>query len=233
MTASPEAWREGRKAWERLRSWFGAGAGSVDAGADGLNALSDVGRLRMLLDQAELAAVRTSRRRGSSWAEIAARLGVTRQSAWERWRDLDEPLPDQARAGAAPPEAGSQDWPIVQETLAAATAEIVNQSRRRSNVTVPDVVGLSFEEAREVLTGKRLVPLASDPDDVRLADQKALSAVVTDQSPESGAKVPAGSRVTLWLGRGGSAGVREPRRPSPAPRSQRAMRDERTGETLA
>ena len=27
---------------------------------------------------------------GKSWAEIATHLGVTRQSAWERWRDLDD-----------------------------------------------------------------------------------------------------------------------------------------------
>jgi hypothetical protein len=39
---------------------------------------------------AELVAVRTARRHGKSWREIATKLGVTRQSAWERWRDLDD-----------------------------------------------------------------------------------------------------------------------------------------------
>ena len=57
--------------------------------------------------------------------------------------------------------------------------------------------------------------------------------VVTDQSPDAGAKVPEGSRVTLRLGRGGGlAGVREPRRPAPGPKGLRAARDEPTGEAV-
>jgi hypothetical protein len=59
--------------------------------------------------------------------------------------------------------------------------------------------------------------------------------VVTDQSPEAGAKVPKGAPVMLWLGRGrggGSAGVREPRHPSPGPRTLQAMRDEPTDESV-
>ena len=36
--------------------------------------------------------------------------------------------------------------------------------------------------------------------------------VVTDQVPEAGAKLSRGSTVTLYLERGGGAGVREPRR---------------------
>lgn len=219
MASNPEPWREGRKAWDRLRSWFGEAAASA-RGAEALDALSDVGRLRNLLDQAELAAVRTSRRSGSSWAEIAARLGVARQSAWERWRDLDE-----ARAPLAEPSTHEGRTPA--RDLPAA------QTRRRSTVAVPDVVGLSFAQARDILTSRQLVPWGSDSDGSPLMTDEWLSAVVTDQSPESGAKVPGGTRVTLWLGRGGSAGVREPRRPSPDPRSLRALRDERTGETLA
>ncbi|MCH6470818.1 PASTA domain-containing protein [Sinomonas terrae] len=239
MATTSEHWREGRKAWERLRRWFGDAPGSTPDGSGALDALSDVGRMRNLLDQAELAAVRTSRRRGSSWAEIAARLGVTRQSAWERWRDLDDAAPTleastQTPAGqpAQQEEAQPMDPAFVEELQAAAAAELINETRRRSTVAVPDVVGLSFAQAREALLDKRLVPMPSDPDGAPLVAQEWLSAVVTDQSPESGAKVPPGSRVTLWLARGGSAGVREPRRPSPSPRSLRAMRDERTGETL-
>jgi hypothetical protein len=41
-------------------------------------------------------------------------------------------------------------------------------------------------------------------------------AVVSDQSPESGASVPPGTRVLLWADRG-EGGVREPRRPRPDP----------------
>jgi hypothetical protein len=53
-----------------------------------MKALGDIRLVRGLLDQAEMGAVRAARREGRSWAEIATILGVTRQSAWERWRDL-------------------------------------------------------------------------------------------------------------------------------------------------
>jgi hypothetical protein len=52
-------------------------------------ALQHVRLIRGLLDQAEMNAVKTAREGGASWAEIATMLGVTRQAAWERWRDLD------------------------------------------------------------------------------------------------------------------------------------------------
>ncbi len=35
------------------------------------------------------AAVRAARSRGASWAAIGEAAGITRQSAWERWRHLD------------------------------------------------------------------------------------------------------------------------------------------------
>jgi hypothetical protein len=34
--------------------------------------------------------VREARKAGLSWTDIATALGVTRQSAWERWHELDE-----------------------------------------------------------------------------------------------------------------------------------------------
>jgi len=36
-----------------------------------------------------MVAVREARKLDLSWTEIAAILGVTRQSAWERWHELD------------------------------------------------------------------------------------------------------------------------------------------------
>ncbi|WP_458114598.1 helix-turn-helix domain-containing protein [Arthrobacter sp. R1-13] len=36
--------------------------------------------------------MRQARKAGLSWTEIATALGVTRQSAWERWRELDKTL---------------------------------------------------------------------------------------------------------------------------------------------
>jgi hypothetical protein len=80
------AWDEGRQAWNRL-------CRHPDGPSDGdgaLVALSDIGRVRRALALAELQAVRVARRHRKSWSEIAVQLGVTRQSAWERWRDVDE-----------------------------------------------------------------------------------------------------------------------------------------------
>jgi DNA invertase Pin-like site-specific DNA recombinase len=47
-------------------------------------------QVRGKIDQSELAAVRGARQAGISWTEIAAALGISRQAAWERWRELDE-----------------------------------------------------------------------------------------------------------------------------------------------
>ncbi len=41
------------------------------------------------VDELETRLVRTARERGVSWSEIAAPLGITRQTAWEKWRELD------------------------------------------------------------------------------------------------------------------------------------------------
>src|SRR5215207_3891347 len=112
MSRNP--WHEGREAWERL-------AGRPRSGEEALVALSDIGLVRRLLDQAELEAVRAARRDRKSWAEIATRLGVSRQSAWERWRELDdEPAPPQPRAQSTPvtvPDVVGMSWPVAQHRL--------------------------------------------------------------------------------------------------------------------
>ena len=123
-------WDDGRQAWERLDGWD-ADAHPVD-GTAALAALSDIGTVRRLLDQAELSAVRTARRHGKSWAEIATRLGVTRQSAWERWRELDEEQPH--------------------DLLGQTARELAVRRRRQSSVVVPSVIGMSWEKAQDVLT---------------------------------------------------------------------------------
>lgn len=53
-------------------------------------ALADIRLVRSLLDMAELNAVRAARQSGASWTDVATMLGVSRQSAWERWREVDE-----------------------------------------------------------------------------------------------------------------------------------------------
>jgi hypothetical protein len=208
MAKGKGPWQEGRRAWERLDGWHqdspSAHPGHPDDGQRAVEALADVGTVRHLLDQAELVAVRTARRHGKSWAEIAMKLGVTRQSAWERWRDLDDVDHPQPTYTAAEP------------------------------MVVPNVIGLCWDDAQQALGKAGLVGVASDSDDTPLLAALGWpGAVVTDQSPESAAKVPARSRVTLWMQPvGGSAGVREPRRPKPSPKSAYELRPEPSDEAV-
>jgi hypothetical protein len=225
-------WQESHRAWERLAGWWRSRASQppepLDEGEQALNALADIGLVRRMLDQTEFEAVRDGRRHGKSWAEIAIRLGVTRQSAWERWRDVDEP------EGPQPPEREPQR--DIRSTVEEAASETVRrargETRRRSTVTVPNVIGMSWEDARKALHERGLVGIGPDPDGPPLAALTWPDGVVTDQSPESGAKVPPGSAVTLWTDRGGGSGVREPRRPKPDPKTGRKMRDEMTDEAV-
>jgi hypothetical protein len=218
MGRGSSPWQDGRRAWERLNGWHQEGPsarpGHPDDGDGALTALADVCRVRHLLDQAELVAVKTARRHGKSWAEIATKLGVTRQSAWERWRDLD----------AAEP-AGDVRTEQVLTVAADELTERARQRRRQSTVSVPNVIGLPWEQARETLTDRGLVAAGPDPDGLPLAILARAGSVVSDQSPESGAQVPPGSTITLWLDRG-DGGVREPRRPVPAPLTGRHMQPE-------
>ena len=214
-----DAWEQARQAWRRLAA-SGKRASEDD---DGLATLSDIGVVRRMLDQAELAAVRTARLHGKSWAEIATHLGVTRQSAWERWRDLDD-------SPGGEPQLSPES--TVLDDAAEHLLEMGARERRRaSKVLVPNVVGLDWIQAREVLAGSELVAINAQPD--AATDPGSRGWVITDQSPESGARVPAGSVVRLWLrGCGATAtrgsvnrGVRDPRRdrrarhcPNPATR---------------
>jgi hypothetical protein len=190
-----ERWKDASRAWKRLGAWFDdkvAGAGSRDREPDALEALGDVGHVRRLLDEVELRAVRSARTRGRSWAEIATHLGVTRQAAWEKWKDLDESAP-------------------------AAAVEIdrdIARMRRGKTVVVPNVTGLALDAARARLLDRGLRAVGTD--DAPLGALSRAGAVVTDQSPESGASVPPGSPVMLWLD-SGEGGVREPRTPLPDP----------------
>ena len=98
---------------------------------------------------------------------------------------------------------------------------------------VPGVVGLSWDAARKVLHRVRLVAVGPDPDGLPLAALGWPDGVVVDQRPDPGAVLAVGSPVTVWIERGpGSAGVREPRRPRPAPRAASGMVDEETDEAV-
>ena len=178
-----DAWEQARQAWRRLAA-SGKRPGEDD---DGLASLSDIGVVRRMLDQAELSAVRTARLHGRSWAEIATHLGVTRQSAWERWRDLDD-------SPRGEPQLSSEST-VLNDAAAHLVAIRAQEQRRASKVLVPNVVGLEWIEARDVLAGKGLVAINAQPDTP--TDLGSQGWVVTDQSPESGAMVPAGSVVRL------------------------------------
>jgi PASTA domain len=246
MSKDRSPWQDGRRAWERLNGWHQDGPsatpGHPDDGDGALKALADVGLVRHLLDQAELVAVRTARRHGKSWAEIATKLGVTRQSAWERWRDLDQTGDPQPSDSGSPPEdalpaesaTAAERAGQVSSGAGSVPAEVVEREMRsRYSTVVPNVVGMSWDTARQLLHERGLVAVGPDPDGPPLAALGWPDGVVTDQGPEAGAKVPAGSSVTLWVERGGgSAGVREPRRPKPAPKTGREMRQEPSDEAV-
>jgi hypothetical protein len=204
-----DAWEQARQAWRRLA----ANSKRPSEDDDGLASLSDIGVVRRMLDQAELAAVRTARRHGKSWAEIATHLGIARQSAWERWRDLDDSPRGEPQL--------SPESTVLNDAAADLLAMGARERRRASKVLVPNVVGLEWIDARNVLAGNGLVAINAQPD--APTDPASRGWVITDQSPESGARVPAGSVVRLWLRGDGDAGVREPRRPRPTPRSAREM----------
>ncbi|WP_433290179.1 PASTA domain-containing protein [Pseudonocardia sp. CA-142604] len=232
MAGRRDPWPEGRDAWSRLDGWDHAGpvgeAAGSRAGDAALDALSDLGVVRRLLDQTELAAVRAARANRKSWAEIATRLGMTRQSAWERWRDLDGDEPSgasraPARAGDEPSRARGQR----------AVDEAARHAAAALTAVVPDVGGLSWENARDTLLQAHLVAVNADPDLPPFLGWELSGYVVVDQKPGAGARVALHSPVTLWLERGpGPAGVRSPLNPSPPLKTIRGAVDETTGESV-
>lgn len=228
-------WKEGRRAWERLKGWHQDGPGHPDDGAQALEALSDIGVVRRLLDQAELVAVRTARGHGKSWAEIATRLGVSRQSAWERWRELDEtPATPGAPSAEQSPSSGRGRREVSRRAVRRAARELVGELLPDPGtvVTVPDVVGLNWDDARNVLIGAGLAMVNPDLDAPPPTPLDLMRSVVVDQQPKAGELVAAGSPVQVWLDRGGGAGDREPRRPEPGPRPGRALPGEFADEAV-
>ena len=204
-----EQWRSGDRAWRRL---IGIAFRAEDRAADraddeaaeaALGALDDIGLLRRVLDRAELQAVRRARAAGSSWAEIAVRVGTTRQAAWERWRELDSETTTSKAV---------METALTEAAVATVRASAV-RARGRGKIKVPRVVGLRADEARHRLEMIGLRAVGTDPE----VDVLSRHFKVTAQYPDSGAPVPRGSVVRLWLQRGDDdgAGDREPRRPLP------------------
>lgn len=219
-------WDEGRRAWTRLLQWLSTAARPAASARSGVEALADITLLRQLLTQAEAAAVKAARREGRSWSEIAASVGMSRQSAWERWRDLDRPEHAGEGAVAMPEEVG--------QTLEAATDDLLDVLvHGPPEVRVPDVVAAAWPRAQQLLRTAGLRGIVVDPVDFPAAVAAPEDWQVVEQKPQAGGLLARGSAVSLWLSRGpGSAGVREPRRLPPDPRSARGARDEPADEPV-
>ncbi len=205
-------WSQAERGWRRLTLWVGGDHAAPDGGGPAhsaaLDALTDIGDLRRSLDEAELAAVRQARTSGVSWAEIATRLGITRQAAWERWRDLDSD-PSAPQTSNPSPAAGARGRAPRRIRYDSGDPAALTGGTR-----VPDVVGSVWTRARLLLSEFGLA--AADPDTGQPWGQDAGDEeIVLHQVPAPGTRVRVGSSVTLWFRRGGGAGVREPRRPLP------------------
>jgi hypothetical protein len=80
---------------------------SSDGDVDPLGVLRGITKGMRKLDNALRDAVASARSRGHAWEEIADALGVTRQSAWERFAQSE----DEERAKAIASVAGSMKRP--------------------------------------------------------------------------------------------------------------------------
>ncbi len=83
-------------------------------------------------------------------------------------------------------------------------------------ISVPDLVGFGWDEARAMARAAGLSPRAVGPDGQAV---NGKGGVVIDQQPAAGGKVSRGTDLALRIAFGGGpAGDREPREPMPQPR---------------
>ncbi|WP_344421025.1 PASTA domain-containing protein [Amycolatopsis minnesotensis] len=99
---------------------------------------------------------------------------------------------------------------------------------RAKSVIVPDVVGLPVTVARQVAAEAGVALAQPDPDGPPLGALTWPGVwVIDEQAPAPGARVRRWDSVVVRFHEegGGSAGVREPRRPLPEPRAASAAKD--------
>lgn len=103
---------------------------TITAGAlptDPLDALRELARFDRELQQLRRGQVRAARAVGTSWESIGAALGMTRQSAWERYsRDVVDAI---AASAAESAELSDEDA----LSMAASEVKAVRNTRRRDH----------------------------------------------------------------------------------------------------
>lgn len=122
-------WRACQQAWKRVGRFYTASPGRAVGGEAAVDALRDVHLIREVLAQAEVVAVRSARGAGRPWTEIAAAADITRQAAWERWRDLDPTQPEVPADGHQPREAPMPTIDDVWTRISARAGEVFHQKR--------------------------------------------------------------------------------------------------------
>lgn len=101
--------------WEQRAEAFAAWAENLDPAdlrpldTSALQQLSRLGELRQEIDDATLAAVQEARRRRSTWSEIGAMLGVTKQAAQQRFAPMLASDPPEQDPGTADTRSESLD----------------------------------------------------------------------------------------------------------------------------
>ena len=102
--------------WEQRAEAFAAWAEDLDPSdlrphdTGALQQLSKLAGLRRDIDDAILAAVRVARRQCSTWSEIGAMLGVTKQAAQQRFAPLlaSDPLDEDPDIAGSPSLSATQ-----------------------------------------------------------------------------------------------------------------------------
>lgn len=131
------------------------------------NELDQIGRSMSAIDREQaglLRAVRLARARGYTWDRIGAILGVSRQAAWERFKDVDAKLLDEDKtvSDGSLPEPSKQQAPPGPTTTSTSTQKLVP-------VKVPAPV-YDFSALGTLSTDEIIAMAATLPKDVKLFD---------------------------------------------------------------
>ena len=113
-------------------------------------------------------------------------LTISRQAAWERWRELDSE-PDST---IQPADA--------QRITGAVTADLVARAGRRRIVKVPDLLGLTWADAITIFTRSGLDAVLATPDTSPHGSPEDLRPIgVVRQYPDPDTRIHAASTVKL------------------------------------